>query len=87
MLKGRQEKGGERRGDTFPGLKVVECGSRMGAEVSEGDLEMTFEMKAMARTSRSLYVISEWGNLQSIKTREVISLVKKVKKDDSRERI
>lgn len=54
MLKGREGKGAERGGDTFQGLKVVEYGSRMGTEISEMELEMTFEMKAMARTSRSL---------------------------------
>ena len=54
MLKGREGKGGESGGHTVPGLKVVEYGSRMGTEVSERELEMTFEMKAVARTSRSL---------------------------------
>lgn len=39
----------------FSELKVVEYGSRMGAKVSEGDLEeTTFGMKTMARVSRSL---------------------------------
>lgn len=59
MLKGREGKEGERRGDTFPELKVIEYGSIMGTEVSEGELEMTFEMKAVARTSKSLV-----GNLR-----------------------
>lgn len=60
---GREGKGGEGRGregkerevDRFPELKAVECGSRMGAEVTEGEFkEMTFEVKKMATSSRSL---------------------------------
>ena len=55
---GKERVGEQRGGYMFSELRVV--GSRMGAGVSEDELE---EMRAKGRSRGSLYAISVWGNL------------------------